>query len=163
MRELSRMIQQLRESKGMTQRDLADKAKVTPGYVAQLEMGLRKNPSLASLQGLAKALGVSLDDLMTDPREKLRRLKSSEVLREAALGGRTREWFEGALPDYPDPYVAEATKALEKAGFIEKIGDARTYRATEDGRAFLKRNRLDYPDWIIRAPLVNFRKGKRQV
>jgi transcriptional regulator with XRE-family HTH domain len=121
-------------------------------------MGLRKNPSLASLQGLAKALGVSLDDLLTDPREKLRRLKSAEVLREAALGGRTREWFEGALPNYPDPFVAGATKLLEKAGLIAKTGDGRTYRATDEGRAVLKRNRLDAPDWIVRAALVNIRK-----
>src|SRR5216684_42098 len=98
---LRRAILQLRESKGMTQRDLAAKAKVTPGYIAQLEIGLR-NPSLASLRKLAKALGVSMDDLMIDPQEKLRRLKAAEVLREAAFSGRTRPWFEGALPEHPD-------------------------------------------------------------
>jgi transcriptional regulator with XRE-family HTH domain len=48
----------------MTQRDLARKAKVTPGYVAQLEMGLKKNPSLAVLQRLAKALGVPVTELL---------------------------------------------------------------------------------------------------
>jgi len=37
------VIQKLREEQGMTQRDLAARAKVTQGYVAQLEMGL-KNP-----------------------------------------------------------------------------------------------------------------------
>lgn len=41
-KRLSRVIQQKRESKGMTQRDLAAKAKVTQGYVAQLEMGLKR-------------------------------------------------------------------------------------------------------------------------
>lgn len=61
---LRRVIQQLRATKGMTQRDLAKKAQVTPGYVAQLEMGLRKNPSLAVLQRLAKALGVPVADLL---------------------------------------------------------------------------------------------------
>ena len=57
---LNRVIQTLRESKKppMTQRDLARRAKVTPGYIAQLEMGLRKKPSVAVLQRLAKALGV---------------------------------------------------------------------------------------------------------
>ena len=43
-KRLSRVIENLRTSRGMTQRDLAAKAKVTPGYIAQLEMGLRKNP-----------------------------------------------------------------------------------------------------------------------
>ena len=58
------MIQQKRESKGMTQRDLAAKAKVTPGYIGQIEMGLRKNPSLNVLKRLAKALGVPVTELL---------------------------------------------------------------------------------------------------
>ncbi len=155
LKGLRRVLQQLRESKGMTQRDLAAKAKVTPGYIAQLEMGLR-NPSLASLQKLAKALGVSMDELMTDPQEKLRRLKAAEVLREAAFSGRTRTWFEGALPDHPDPYVADATKALEAAGLIAETKHHRSYRATQRGRKFLKENGLDDPQWIIRAPTIDF-------
>jgi transcriptional regulator with XRE-family HTH domain len=63
-KRLSRVIQQLRESKGMTQRDLASKAKVTQGYVAQLEMGMKKNPSLAILKRLARALGVPVTELL---------------------------------------------------------------------------------------------------
>jgi len=58
------VIQRLREGKGFTQRDLAAKAKVTPGYIAQLEMGLKKNPSLRVLKRLAKALGVPATELM---------------------------------------------------------------------------------------------------
>jgi len=61
---LSRVIQKLRESKDMTQRDLAHEAQVTPGYIAQLEMGIRKNPSLKVLKKLAKALGVPVTDLL---------------------------------------------------------------------------------------------------
>ena len=61
---LSKVIQRLREEQGITQRALATKAKVTPGYIAQLEMGLRKNPSLAVLQRLAKALGVPVTELL---------------------------------------------------------------------------------------------------
>jgi transcriptional regulator with XRE-family HTH domain len=62
--ELRRVIQRLREGKGFTQRDLAAKAKVTPGYIAQLEMGLKKNPSLPVLKRLAKALGVPVTELL---------------------------------------------------------------------------------------------------
>jgi transcriptional regulator with XRE-family HTH domain len=53
-----------REEQGLTQRDLARRAKVTPGYIAQLEMGARKNPSLAILKRLAKALGVPVTELL---------------------------------------------------------------------------------------------------
>jgi transcriptional regulator with XRE-family HTH domain len=63
-KRLSRVIQTLREAKGLTQRDLAKKTGVTPGYIAQLEMGARKNPSLEVLRRLAKALGVPVTELL---------------------------------------------------------------------------------------------------
>jgi transcriptional regulator with XRE-family HTH domain len=63
-KSLSRVIESRRTSQGMTQRDLAAKAKVTAGYIAQLEMGVRKNPSLAVLQRLAKALGCPVAELL---------------------------------------------------------------------------------------------------
>jgi transcriptional regulator with XRE-family HTH domain len=63
-KRLSRVIQQLREKNDMTQRDLAKRAGVTPEYVAQLEMGLKKNPSLAVLRRIAKALGVPVTELL---------------------------------------------------------------------------------------------------
>jgi transcriptional regulator with XRE-family HTH domain len=49
---LSRMFQSLREAKG------------TAAYVAQLEMGVGKNPSLDVLRRLAKALGVPVTELL---------------------------------------------------------------------------------------------------
>jgi transcriptional regulator with XRE-family HTH domain len=61
---LSKVIQTKREEKGITQRDLAQRAKVTPGYIAQLETGARKNPSLPVLRRLAKALGVPVTELL---------------------------------------------------------------------------------------------------
>jgi transcriptional regulator with XRE-family HTH domain len=63
-KRLSQVIQKLRDSKHMTQRELAEKAKVTAGYVAQLEMGQKKNPSLDVLRRLAKALGVPVSELL---------------------------------------------------------------------------------------------------
>ena len=48
----------------MTHRDLAAAAKVTPGYIARLEMGLRKNPSLDMLKRLARALRVPVTELL---------------------------------------------------------------------------------------------------
>ena len=48
----------LREKRGLTLRDLAKQAKVTEAYVATIETGVRKNPSLAILKRLAKALAV---------------------------------------------------------------------------------------------------------
>jgi transcriptional regulator with XRE-family HTH domain len=63
-KRLDQVIRTLREKKGLTQEELAFKAKVTPGYVAQLELGLRKNPSLDVFRRLARALGVRLAELL---------------------------------------------------------------------------------------------------
>ena len=48
----------------MTQEQVAKKAQVTRFYIAQLEGGIRKNPSLAVLKRIAKALGVPITELL---------------------------------------------------------------------------------------------------
>ena len=58
------MLRKLRETRGLTQTDLARKAKVTQAYIALLEAGRKKNPSLATLRRIAKALGVTVEDLL---------------------------------------------------------------------------------------------------
>jgi transcriptional regulator with XRE-family HTH domain len=48
----------------MTQAELAKKAELTEAYVSQLLKGKRKNPSLAVLKRLARALGVPVTELL---------------------------------------------------------------------------------------------------
>jgi transcriptional regulator with XRE-family HTH domain len=56
-------LKQLRARKKMTQQELATKAGVSLGYIARLETK-RHDPKLSSLRKLAKALGVSVTDLL---------------------------------------------------------------------------------------------------
>ena len=58
------MLKTLREGKGLTQVDLAHKAKVERTYIVKLESGDKKNPSLDILKKLAKALGVPVTELL---------------------------------------------------------------------------------------------------
>jgi transcriptional regulator with XRE-family HTH domain len=58
------VLRTLRMAKKMGLRELAKDAKVPPGYLAELEGGKKKNPSLAVLQRLAKALGVPVTELL---------------------------------------------------------------------------------------------------
>ena len=58
------MIRRPREQQDITQERLAKKAGVTQGYIAQLERRLRKNPSVATLKKLARALGVPVAELL---------------------------------------------------------------------------------------------------
>ncbi len=57
-------IQELRKAKGLTQEALAAKSGLHRVYLAQLESGRNQNPQLDTLQRLAKALGVSLGELL---------------------------------------------------------------------------------------------------
>jgi transcriptional regulator with XRE-family HTH domain len=61
---LSSEIRRLRVQQDMTQERLAKKAGVTQAYIAQLESGLKKNPSLPTLKRLARALGVPVGELL---------------------------------------------------------------------------------------------------
>jgi transcriptional regulator with XRE-family HTH domain len=61
---LKSSVKRLRTKCGLTQVELAKKARVTQTYVAKLEGGDRVNPSLPVLKRLAKALGVPVTRLL---------------------------------------------------------------------------------------------------
>lgn len=56
-------LRKLREERGWTQEDLADKAGMHFTYIGQIERGLR-NPSLVNLERLSKALGINAGRLL---------------------------------------------------------------------------------------------------
>ena len=61
---LSTLLRELRERKDMSQLQLAKRAGVTQSYISDLEAGTKKNPSVAILKKLAKALGVPPTELL---------------------------------------------------------------------------------------------------
>jgi len=60
---LARNLKKLREKKGLSQDRLAKLADVANNTIIKIEQGENTNPTLATLKKIAKALGVSLDDL----------------------------------------------------------------------------------------------------
>jgi transcriptional regulator with XRE-family HTH domain len=63
-RRLKTVLKTLREQRGWSMAELAKRADVTDAYIAQLETGARKNPSLDVLKRLARALGVPVTELL---------------------------------------------------------------------------------------------------
>ena len=62
---LGTVIQKTCETpKGLSQVELAKRAKVARPYLIRLESGQQRNPSLVVLKRLAKALGVSVTALV---------------------------------------------------------------------------------------------------
>jgi len=58
------MLKQWREEKHLTQAELAGKVGVSQTYIAKLESGDKKNPTLDLLKKIAKHLGVPVTELL---------------------------------------------------------------------------------------------------
>ena len=61
---LGEIVRELREAKGLTQGQLAEKAQVALSYVTVLEAGHQGNPSRQILYRIARALGVPAKQLL---------------------------------------------------------------------------------------------------
>jgi transcriptional regulator with XRE-family HTH domain len=62
-KKLTMTLRRLRTKRGLSQQGLAERSGLSREYVARLETG-QHNPSLATLQKLAKALGVPVTALL---------------------------------------------------------------------------------------------------
>lgn len=61
---LANNIKKLRESKGLSQEKLARLADIANNTLIKMESGENQNPTLDTLKKVAKAFGVSVDDLI---------------------------------------------------------------------------------------------------
>ena len=57
-------LKRLRESKGLSQLQLAKRADVAQAYISEMEAGDKRNPGIETLRKLAKALGVPVTELL---------------------------------------------------------------------------------------------------
>lgn len=63
MRAFGKRIKRLRLERGMTQKLLAERTGVSLSYIGRLEIG-RHDPQLSTLRKLAKALKVTISELV---------------------------------------------------------------------------------------------------
>jgi transcriptional regulator with XRE-family HTH domain len=56
-------VRRQREARALTQEVLAEKADLHPTYISGIERGIR-NPSVLSIAKIARAMGISLSQLM---------------------------------------------------------------------------------------------------
>lgn len=94
-------VRALRQASGWTLKQLAEAASLSPRFVSQLEAG-RGNIAIGRLAGVAAALGVDLEELVSGDRDRERLLidgllrgRSKRELRRA------REAVEAALAERP--------------------------------------------------------------
>lgn len=61
---LAKNVEKLRKQKGLSQEKLARLADVANNTIIKMESGENKNPTLETLRKVAKAFGVSVDELI---------------------------------------------------------------------------------------------------
>jgi len=59
-------LKRYRNEKGLSQEQLAQKSGITYSTLAKLESGVNKNPTVKTLQQIARALEVTLDELLKE-------------------------------------------------------------------------------------------------
>ena len=69
LKTFGRSIRRLRKQRGLSQENLAEAAGMSRNYVSDMERGVR-NPGLLALVALAKALRVSLRELVEEIEPK---------------------------------------------------------------------------------------------
>ena len=67
--DLGSKIKQMRNQKGLTQEELADRCELTKGYISQLENNLN-SPSIATLTDILAALGSNLSEFFREEKEE---------------------------------------------------------------------------------------------
>ncbi|HUD10592.1 MAG TPA: HAD-IA family hydrolase [Candidatus Saccharimonadales bacterium] len=76
-KSMGRRLQEARQKAGLTQQSLCQKAGLSYSTLAKIERGAIKSPSIFTIQSIASAIGVSLDELIgAPPKMEKQRLHS---------------------------------------------------------------------------------------
>lgn len=126
---LGARIAELRQERGWTQRELAERTGITPTYVSEIENARTKNVGSATLLEIADALGASLDFLLgrRETREEEESLTVPPNLSEAAA---KKDWS-----------YAETRDTLRARKMV-------VARRTESKRRVRKPEELTAQEWV---------------
>jgi transcriptional regulator with XRE-family HTH domain len=106
--DIGKRIRDLREERGLTQREVARRAGLTPSGVGFIEHGQTRNPSAETVVAIARALGVPVEEVLGEP------VPLGEAPKEAGQSD------EGADEEQWPQTVAEVrTKFLPIAAMLE--------------------------------------------
>ena len=86
-----RRLRQFREAKGLTLQQVADHVGCTKAYIWELEMKDGQRPSAERVQALAKVLGVTMEDIMGEPIQKVPEASLEDVAFFREYAGMTEE------------------------------------------------------------------------
>ncbi len=120
--ELGKKIKQMRNQKGLTQEELADRCELTKGYISQLENDLN-SPSIATLTDILSALGSNLSEFFREETEEKIVFSKNEFIEKDSDGVLWNWLIPNAQKNMMEPVLVELSEGMETAGDIPHEGE----------------------------------------
>lgn len=115
-------IKQMRNQKGLTQKELADRCELTKGYISQLENNLN-SPSIATLTDILAALGSNLAEFFQDEQEEKIVYSKNEFIEKNEDGVLWNWLIPNAQKNMIEPVLVELAEGVATSGDIPHEGE----------------------------------------
>ena len=119
---LGKKIKQMRNQKGLTQEELADRCELTKGYISQLENNLN-SPSIATLTDILSALGSSLSEFFQEETEEKVVFSKNEFIEKDTDGVLLNWLIPNAQKNMMEPILVELDEEAETACDLPHEGE----------------------------------------
>lgn len=120
--DLGKKIRQMRNQKGLTQEELADRCELTKGYISQLENDLN-SPSIATLTDILAALGSNLAEFFREETQEKVVFTKNEFIEKASDGVLWNWLIPNAQKNMMEPVLVELAAGACTTGDVPHEGE----------------------------------------
>ncbi len=120
--DLGGKIKQMRNQKGLTQEELADRCELTKGYISQLENNLN-SPSIATLADILSALGSNLSEFFQEEKQEKVVFTKEEFFEKDSDGVLWKWLIPNAQKNMMEPVLVELAEGISTSGDIPHEGE----------------------------------------
>ncbi len=120
--DLGKKIKDMRNQKGLTQEELADRCELTKGYISQLENNLN-SPSIATLTDILAALGSNLSEFFREETQEKVVFSKNEFIEKDSDGVLWNWLIPNAQKNMLEPVLVELAEGVETTGDIPHEGE----------------------------------------
>ena len=120
--DLGKKIKRMRNQKGLTQEELADRCELTKGYISQLENDLN-SPSIATLTDILSALGSNLSEFFREETEEKIVFSKNEFIEKDSDGVLWNWLIPNAQKNMMEPVLVELSEGVETTGDVPHEGE----------------------------------------
>lgn len=120
--DIGEKIKQMRNQKGLTQSELADRCELTKGYISQLENNVN-SPSIATLTDILSALGSNLAEFFHEETEEKIVFPKKEFFEKDSDGILWKWLIPNAQKNMMEPVLVELEEAASTTSDIPHEGE----------------------------------------